>query len=56
MAIRLRVRKTPTDQWLENFSRGGWRVRDPSNGTWILMTPENTKVRSADNTQWQPVK
>lgn len=56
MAIRLRVRKTPNDPWVENFSRRGWKVRDASNGRWIQMSPENTKVRSADNSQWQPVK
>lgn len=56
MVIKLRVRKTPTSPWVENFSREGWRVKDPSTGQWIIMTPANTKVRSMDDTQWYSVK
>lgn len=56
MKILLRVRKSANAPWIENFSRNGWRVKDPSGTTWIQMTPQNTKVRSPDNTQWLEVK
>lgn len=55
MAIRLRVRKTPDSNWIENFSRGGWAVK-ATDGRWVYLNPQNTKVRSADGTQWLPVK
>lgn len=50
--IVLRVRKTPVDPWLQNFIRGGWRVRDYGNTNWIQMTQTNTRVRNSDNTGW----
>lgn len=54
--IRLRVRKDANSPWVENFSRNGWKLRDSANSNWLQMTPVNTKVRSADNTQWLNVK
>lgn len=56
MTIKLRVRETSNTPWIENFSKGGWKVRNDANTGWILMTPDNTKVRSMDNTTWLEVK
>lgn len=56
MAVLLKVRETPTSQWVQNFSQNGWKVRDPSNQYWIQMTPANTKLRSTDNSSWLTVK
>ena len=56
MAVLLKVRETPTSQWVQNFSQNGWKVRDPSNSYWIQMTPANTKLRSTDNSSWLTVK
>lgn len=55
-AITLRVRKDPQSNWIENFSNWGWKVRTNGNSSWFQLTPANTKVRSADNTSWLPVK
>lgn len=54
--IRLRVRGSLTGAWIENFSNYGWKVRDSSDNNWIQMTPDNTKVRSADGSKWENVK
>lgn len=54
--VLLKVRETPTSNWVENFSQNGWKVRDPSNTYWIQMTPQNTKLRSTDNSTWLNVK
>jgi|AntDeeMinimDraft_5_1070356.scaffolds.fasta_scaffold28721_2 hypothetical protein len=56
MAISLIVRQSPDRPWVRNFSAYGWKVRSSTNGSWINMTPTNTKVRSMDNTQWLSVK
>lgn len=52
MPVQLRVRQSPTSNWVTNFSAYGWKVRDHDNTIWISMTPDNTKVRSMDNTTW----
>jgi hypothetical protein len=56
MTVLLKVRATPADSWVQNFSQNGWKVRDPSNGNWIQMTPANTKLRATDNASWMSVK
>lgn len=53
--VTLRVRKTPKDAWLTNFSSHAWTIVD-QNGNKVKMTPYNTKVRSADGTTWLNVK
>ena len=50
--ITLRVRQAPDQPWFQNFTQGGWKLRDNVNSSWIDMTPANTKVRSSDNTTW----
>jgi hypothetical protein len=54
--VLLKVRETPSSPWHQVFSQNGWKVRDPSNSYWIQMTPQNTKLRSADNSTWLNVK
>ena len=56
MAVRLRVRQSVTDPWIQNFDKLGWKVRASDNKSWIQMNPLNTKVRSSDNTKWLNVK
>lgn len=56
MAVRLVVRKSPNDPWIQNFDKKGWKVRNGANSDWIQMHPGNTKVRSADNAQWLNTK
>jgi hypothetical protein len=55
MAVVLKVRKNPSSAWQTNFSLGAWTVIS-SSGQRIQMGPHNTKVRSADGTQWLDVK
>lgn len=50
--IALRVRKRPTDPWVENFIKGGWKVRVYANDGYLLMTQANTRIRNSDNTGW----
>jgi hypothetical protein len=52
--VTLRVRQTPRQGWIQNFSQYGWKVK--YQGSWIQLGPWNTKVRSADNTTWLNVK
>jgi len=54
--VTLRVRENPDANWVQNFSNWGWKVRTNGNSSWVQMFPENTKVRSADNTSWLPVR
>lgn len=54
--VLLKVRETPSSDWVTCFSQNGWKVRDPSNGRWIQMNPQNTKLRSNDNSTWLNVK
>lgn len=56
MAVRLIVRESQTSQWVQNFERLGWKLRDSSNKSWIQLHPANTKLRSSDNTKWLNVK
>lgn len=56
MAVRLIVRDSPTGQWIQNFDKLGWKLRNDANTAWIQMHPANTKVRSSDNTRWLNVK
>lgn len=50
--VVLRIRETSTDAWYQVFTQGGWKVRDNANASWIDMGPDNTKVRSSDNSTW----
>ena len=51
-SVVLRIRQSPTDAWYQVFTQGGWKVRDNANTGWIDMGPDNTKVRSSDNSTW----
>lgn len=55
MNVVMRVREKPSSAWIQNLSNYGWKVRG-SDGTWIQMTPQNTKVRSADGATWLDTK
>lgn len=56
VVVTLRVRQTPDSNWVQNFSNWGWKVRAGGDSSWVQMHPQNTKVRSADNTSWLPVR
>lgn len=50
--ITLRVRRYSVDPWVQNFLRGGWKVRKYDNSGYIQMTQANTRIRNSDNTGW----
>ncbi len=50
--ITMHVRQGPTQSWVTNFIKAGWKVRDLSNAQWMQMTQANTRIRNSDNTAW----
>lgn len=54
MANVPKIRNAANSAWVDVFCRGGWKVKK-ADGTWITLTPANTKIRNADNTGWLDV-
>jgi hypothetical protein len=53
--VTLKVYDSNSNYWVDCFCNGGWRIKDPTTGAWLLMTPQNTRIRDEYNAKWYQI-
>lgn len=49
--IKLRIRDVNSNRpWsTDNFQQMGWKVRNNDNTSWVVMGPDNTRIRNPEH-------